>query len=280
MYSANSLSDRQAVLHEKNRIRARRKRIFFTFLFLLITVGFFVAIRKPFLRISSIEVSGNTLTSPRDIKSFVDTKVTGYKFFLIPNNSIIFLEKKDLQSEILKKFPRLSSATISGTRDVKIVITEPVFDSMYCEILDGVPNKCALLHTGGKVGSVAPVYSYPPFFTFYKESALGQVGEVAISIDEIDRIRLLRQEIESYGIRVIGFVYGAEYDEILLDTGSNYSDLPRIRLTSGVNRQDIVKTLGSAIKDDNVKKLLLDELPNLEYIDLRFSGQVVYRKKD
>ncbi len=84
-----------------------------------------------------------------------------------------------------------------------------------------------------------------------------------ISVDELARIDTLRSEITSYGMPTYGFVYGAAYDEVLLDTGENFATLPRIRM-----------------EDAAVKKLLLERLDELEYVDLRFDGQVVYKRRD
>ncbi len=282
MHGAANLTTKQALLHERRRIASKRRRTFFLFLFFLLVIGFFVIIRKPIFRIQNVKVSGNTLVSTDDVKTFIESKLVGYRFFLIPRNSIIFFKKDQIESSIKDAFPRLSKVTITAGTNLNVIIAEPIFESMYCNLsgVDILPMDCALLHPDGKTGSMAPVYSYSPFFTFYKiESELPKSGTHVISLDEITRVNGIKMEVESYNIPVIGFVYGTEYDEVLLNTGSSFKNLPRIRILPNVKSTDISKTLGIAAKDEGIKKVLIDKLNDLEYIDLRFSGQVVYKKK-
>ncbi len=282
MLGASTLTSKQAILHEKNRIHTKRKRIFFLVLFILLIVGFFYVIRKPFLRFQNVNVSGNTLVELSDVKSFIDNKIVGYKFFLIPRNSIIFLKKLDLERDVLNKFPRLSVVSITGSKELNVVLSEPIFESMYCSLTGdlSLPTSCALLHSDGKIGSTAPIYSHSPYFTFYKKlDILPEIGSHILGVEEINRISKLSDEISSYNIPVAGFVYGEDYDEVLLDTGGDFASAPRIRILFGATSLDISKTLGIAAKNEGVKKVLLDDLGNLDYVDLRFSEQVVYKKK-
>lgn len=273
---------KQAALHQQKHAASRRRRVFFTILFFLMVGGFFVLIRQPFLRIQSIEISGTGLVDRQEVADFVSKKITGYRYFIIPRDSLIFIKKDVLEEKILEAFPRLSSVVVHKTRSMKITITEPVFESMYCK-LDQVTADligCVLLHTNGKAAGVAPDYSYAPIFAFYSSNSEIVLGKTMISPDEISRIAGLQNEISSYGMPTYGFIYGAEYDEMILSTGEDFKTLPRIRLLSGAKANDIHATLGTAIEDAAVKKLLLEKLDNLEYVDLRFDGQVVYKKRD
>ncbi len=282
MNSRDLVKQKQAVLYERREAGARRKRIFFIIIFLLLVVSFFYVIRKPFLRVRSVSVVGNGLVDNTEVQKFVENKISGYKYFLIPRNSILFIKKDILQKEIVKNFPRLSSAVVHTGNNLKIEIGEPVFQTMYCP-LDG-SNKpsisCALLHSNGVAGSIAPKYPYMPLFTFFSSGgAVPILGQQIIDPTEIVRITKLGDEISSYGMPVYGFVYANGYDEILLDTGDEFANLPRIRVLNGATDKDIHLTLGIALEDPIVKKLLLDNLNSLAYVDLRFDGQVVYKKK-
>jgi len=280
MRNTSLAMQKQAALHERRHAQSRRRRTFITIIFILLVVGFFIVIREPFLRASSVRVSDSGLVDARAVEAFVSQKISGYRFFLIPRDSLLFLDKDVLGEAILTSFPRLSSAVVHKGRVLHIVTTEPVFETMYCKLELGVPTGCALLHTNGKAGSVAPHYSYAPIFAFYSESANLTLGTSVIGIDEIARIDTLRSEITSYGMPTYGFVYGATYDEVLLDTGENFATLPRIRILPGVTKDKIHQTLGVAMEDAAVKKLLLERLNELEYVDLRFDGQVVYKRRD
>ena len=282
MHGASPLTGKQAILHEKRRIHAKRKRIFFIILFFILVGLFFYTIRKPWLRYNTVNVSGDTLVELDEIKSFVENKISGYKLFILPRNSIIFLKKIDLEKDVLNQFPRLSSALITGSKELNIAVGEPIFESMYCGISaeSNLPINCVLLHPDGKISSTAPLYSHSPFFTFYKKTeTLPETGSRILGIDEIERITLLRREVESYNIPVAGFLYGDDYDEILIDTGSEFNKLPKIRILFGATNINIGKTLGIAAKNEGVKKILIDDINNLDYIDLRFNEQVVYKKK-
>jgi hypothetical protein len=283
MYGSHSLSSKQAELHAKKHARAKRRRFLFSTLFFVLVFSFFYLIRQPFLRINNISVSGNTLVNKEDVKNFTQNKILGYRYFLIPKNSIIFLNRSNIESSILNEFTRLSKVSVLGTRDLNIAIEEPIYTKMYCNLSSDeikMPQNCALLHSDGKLGSIAPIYSYSPFFTFYKsEAGLAELGTKVLNEYDLDRISLIKNEIESYNISVSGFVFGDEYDDVLLNTGSSFDELPRIRILKDVAFSDISKTLGIAVRDSTVQKLLIENVKDLDYIDLRFSGQVVYKKR-
>ncbi len=282
MNSRDLVKQKQAVLYERREAGARRKRIFFFIIFIILVVSFFYLIRQPFLRVHSVNVVGYGLVDDYQVKEFVNSKIAGYKYFIIPNDSLIFIKKENLQNKILESFPRLSDVNIYVGKVLKIETQEPVFQTIYCGLDNNlkVSSKCVLIHLNGKAGSFAPDYAYMPLFTFFsgRDSQI-TLGEQIIDPTEIKRITELRYEINSYGMDTYGYVYGADYDEVLLDTGYEFSDLPRIRLLPNATSKDINLTLGVSINDPVVKKLLLEKIDDLSYIDLRFEGQVVYKKK-
>jgi len=282
MYNASLVSTKQEALIAQRRKHSHRKRNVFMLFIILLLVGFFITIRKPYFRINTVNVTGITLVNNEDVKSYVESSISGYRYLLIPKNSIIFLDKEKLQKSIAQKFPRLENIKINKGQTLNIEITEPVFESMYCTVipLDLEIQKCYLLHFDGKIASVAPEFSYSPYFTIYKiTSDVPYVGQNIITLTEINRIKQIKNKINSYEINTIGYVYGSTYDEMLLDTGSSFKELPRVRVSQNATDLDVDSVMGPAIKDKTVQKLLIDNLPDLEYIDLRFNGQVVYKKK-
>lgn len=280
--SNSLLKHQQAAIHAHNHAKRRRLSILLKILFLFLVVGFFYFVRQPTFRVNSVVVTGNGLVDAGSVSSFVNEKISGYKYFLIPKNSFLFIKKEKLQNEILKNFPRIESVHLRVNKVLTVVIVEPDFNNMYCN-LDAISNKpidCVLMHKNGRAGSIAPVYTYAPFFTFYGNLNEMKLGDIVMSPIEITRIMAIKDEINSYKMPVYGFVYGNEYDEIILDTGAEFLELPRIRILPGVESTELGKTLGIAIKDVNVKKILLKKIEELDYIDLRFNGQVVYKVKE
>ncbi len=281
MDTASLVSKKQAALLAKHHAKARRKRHFIMFIFIVLIVGFFVLIRQPFLRVNEVKVHGSTLVSSLEVENYIQQEISGYKYFILPKNSIILIHKSDLKEKIMKAFPRLSEVSMNvGTR-MNVAISEPIFESMYCLVSPdtGMPESCVLLHRDGKAGSVAPVYSYPPFFTFYSTAYQKPVlGSRILNTEEIDRVNGIRNELLAYDMPTYGIVYGAGQDEIILDTGEDFKTLPRIRIISGATKEDIHKTLGAAMGDPSISKLL-ENLSELSYIDLRFNGQVVYKRR-
>lgn len=281
MNSASLVSRKQATLLAKRHAAKRRKRTFFLLLFFVLAVFFFWVIRQPFLRINEVKIQGSTLVSAAEVERYVKARISGYRYFVFPRNSILLISKDQLRADIMKEFPRLSEVSIGIGQRMNVAISEPIFESMYCSLSadTGLPTECVLLHPDGKAGSIAPVYSYPPFFAFYSTGYQAPaLGARILSREEIDRVNGLKDEIVSYGIPVYGILYGAGVDEVLLDTGEDFKTLPRIKLLPGAKRDEVGKTLGIAIKDSSVSKLI-ENIYELSYIDLRFNGQVVYKKR-
>lgn len=282
MHAASLVSTKQAMLLARRKSASRRRRSLFAFLFAVLLVGFFILIRQPFLRIHTVVVSGSTLVSTDEVKRYVEQKISGYRYFIFPKNSILLMDKVRLQDEIKSAFPRLSAVSVVKSRRMNIAISEPIFQSMYCALSpeDGVPTSCVLLHYDGRAGSIAPIFSYSPFFTFYNTAYQSPtLGSRVLSTDEIARINAIKDQVVSYGLPVAGIIYGTEQDEILISTGEEFDLLPRIKILPGSTKEKIQETLGAALKDQTIKKLLLEKLHELSYIDLRWGGQVVYKKR-
>ena len=281
MNNASLAKQKQINLRMQNHQAGRRHRIIFWIFFIVLAIGFFYVIRQPAFRIQSVSVNGSGLVEPKDVKEYVSKKITGYKYFLIPRDSLVFLKKQNLINDIFQEFPRLSSITVQKGKKLNIVISEPIFKNLYCTLDpdSGFPGGCVLMHENGKAGSIAPRYSYAPLFSFYSSGINPILGTVVVHPNEIIRVRTLEAEVVSYGMPVYGYIYGQGYDEILLDTGESFLLLPRIRILSGTKPEEIKKTLGVAVEDIAVKKLLLERLDELEYVDLRFDGQVVYKRR-
>lgn len=314
-YSKN-IYNKQSVLHEKNRRLSRFKKILGYTLFFVLVFGFFYFVNHPSFRVKSINIIGDTLVDKEEVKKFVQQKTSGRMLYLIPRDSIFFLKRKNLKNQILHEFPRLNKVLIDFGKNINVRIFESEYSNMYCSITtlpkssvekqeeikdtetvkeeskeeeqevvqqQNQPNKfnCFLLKNDGNLGSMAPVYSYPPFFTFYEVNDITpELGTNIVSLNELTRLHEIRDEIEQYNIKIIGFVYGDEYDEFLIDAGLPFEDLPRIRILQGAKVEDIKNTLGQIMKDKTVEKILLSDLNNLNYIDLRFDKQVVYKKKN
>ena len=141
-------------------------------------------------------------------------------------------------------------------------------------------ENCYLLNLDGTVASKSLKYSYSPFMGIYIEKTGNFIpGERAINGGELNRINQIKDEVKKYNINVYGYVYKSEYDELLLSTGYNIKTLPKMYILHGVNSTDIYNSLGRALNDKVVKKLLFENLNLIDYIDLRFKDQIVYKKK-
>lgn len=277
MQKLSAVSSKQLELIKRRRAKARRRLLLTWFLVLFIFANtIFLLWSKP-LRVHSVLVIGSGLTENQAIQKTVETVISKKRWYILPADSVFFVPSKRIKETIIQTYPRIDTVTIKKSKTLKVYFTEPVFKLLYCHISTSL--ECGYMDKDGKLLSIAPYYNYAPIVGIYTYSNDPLVpGKQYLDISEIRRATQNMDYLNSFGLKSYGFVYGREYDKIILDTGVSFDKLPFIKILHKITKEDFEKEFGLAFKDDRVRKVLVGELDNLEYIDMRFSGQIVYKK--
>jgi hypothetical protein len=86
----------------------------------LCIVGCIVVLWQPFLRVNSVVVEG---PGSDVLPEFVQTKLMGTRYGVIPRNSIFFIPTADLRSEILNTYPNIEAVSLSASGLTSLSLT-------------------------------------------------------------------------------------------------------------------------------------------------------------
>jgi hypothetical protein len=132
------MADVRRELLEKSKAKAKRRRriwqgIFAT-LFVLFIIGIILFLRWEKIRVATIEIAGNKTVQTEDLKKYIENKITGQWFYLIPKNNSLFVSKHDLGQNILVDFPDISEIKIKrdGFTKLDLKVSERAPEILWC----------------------------------------------------------------------------------------------------------------------------------------------------
>ena len=252
--------------------RKKAKRLFFVTLAVslaLLVACIFVLLWQPFMRISTVSVSG---AHAEEIRNELTPYLEGTYFFILPKNSIVFYEEQSMRERVLSLYPDVAATSITRSSLTSIAVEAiPRLESfLWCGESITLP-----LHACYSVDALGLVFKeradmqgtttlkvYVPLvegqYTEPVRGVISQSGNLPRVIDvarafqelgpEIASLEVRDDEVDMYtpsGTRIT-YVVGDEEDALLLAASS----FPTLNFTSGT----------------------------LLYVDLRFKGKAYVRK--
>ncbi len=142
----------------QSKVRAKRRKqryivaaiVFFTAL--LVFSGLVWLSRAAFLRITSIQVSGEQTVSAASVTEFVQSKISGYKLFVFAKDNIFLYPQSQIQRELPLAMPVVASVRVHAvnfhTIGVDIVERQP--KALWCgNSRAASSSECLLLDQSG-----------------------------------------------------------------------------------------------------------------------------------
>jgi hypothetical protein len=270
---------------DKKRKRFILKIIFVSisllFLVILIVLGF----NLPFLQIKTIQIYGNTSISSVDLQRVVFSEIEGNYFYTVPKTNILFYPKLKLKAELQSRYPKISSLEIdiidSSVINVKILERSP--EVIVCEgyLDDEDGDSCFFVDDTGTVYEKVNASSSDIYFKYYMNTSSTTISIGSKFIESSKFLEL--QEAVSYLNGTILEPTGL----LIRDDGSYELYIRNIDTSIAVvyldDRIPFKKTMNNLVLFwQNVmnKKLGFSEVPNFEYINLRFGNNVFYLVKN
>ena len=124
----------------QSKVRARRKRqrilvTFFTIVAVLVLFGVLVWLaHASFLRITSVEVSGQSTLDPEDISQAVLADIAGSYGYLFPKNNIFLYPKHSSEVALAEQMPTIATVSINAKNfhTLGVVVTERARKALWC----------------------------------------------------------------------------------------------------------------------------------------------------
>jgi hypothetical protein len=278
--------DREPLKERRRRERRRMSLVLFIVLLIFIA-GVFAALWSPVFRVRNVEAAGPDSSG---VQAATLSSLTGTYKYVLPRNSIFFFSEDALRAQILQQYPDISAIAISRIS----------FDTI---AVNAVPREAAFLWCGAtymppvavpvttSTSTVPALSTQPPCYdsdsqgdifavdtnpssdmlrvydtlassTSATNSPLGDyVAEATMIPNALDLVK----EIKSLDVPVVTLVIRGDEADMYAQSGT--------RITYVLGTEEATAELAeSAFPSLNLND------GSLEYVDLRFSGKVYFRK--
>jgi cell division septal protein FtsQ len=236
--------------------------------------------RDQSLKISYIDINGNSVVTNNDLLSLVNNKLSGKYLYLFPKSNIILYPRKDIEASVLHSFNRIDDADIrfENLKSISLSVHEREPYALWCEEkIDAdkdVAGRCYFLDKSGYIFTLAPDFTGNVYFRFYglidsSESGEGPVGKSFLEEGEFQRINRFLSLLQSIDINTIILVLNNENDfELHLEKGG------MILFRRDQDLSHIFDNIQSVFESEEFRLKNLDEL---DYADFRFGNKVYFK---
>jgi cell division septal protein FtsQ len=268
MSSQRYISD---TLKQKKKKVKKIKVYVITFIVVLCLAGLIYFIRLPQIQISQVQISGNTFVETQEIKDKTDTLLNSFTLGFIPDRNIFLFSKKQLEKK-LKENPAIVSTSIQKSYfdTLVITVTEQEKEMVYCASVERID--CLYINkTGFIYAKVEGLIIPEQEVIIYNEQGAKNIQDTIL--DEtlyIDVVSFIKSAAR-YDVK-IGEVYIKADGIIEFVTRDNTRIITSIYDDFEKDFEHFVALFDKAV-------LTKEQIPEIEYFDLRFGNKVFYKNK-
>lgn len=262
--------------YTSNKFLQRKKKIIKIkivvgiFLLTALIVGFFYWMNHSSMRISEFKIVGNKFSDSEVMQKIVEEILDEKTLFVIPNDNVVFLPKKKIQSQIENEIFEVSAVDF----DLKN------FDKFEIEIFEHEPKAIYtnggmnyFVNSEGRIFMQEPlVHSFGDLTRVYFDSNDIKIGDTVVNSDFISMIDDFIFKLKKIGIDVT-LVSNENADIYYLNTKQGYY----LVISSKDSLDDYYKNIKTIFDE---KALTEEQFSELEYMDLRFGNKVFYKFED
>lgn len=274
---------KQSEKNKKHRSHSLRRFFLFVLLgiVLFVALGLFARVERWQVSVGSFE--GIVVTDTEQISSAIEEYL--HQRFLYPKSNRVWFSERLLEYAISQSFPRLDMVNIRTSSGVLVVsASERQGEFLWCGPLVQEVRVDVLCYFADKQGFVfdeAPFFAGTTFVRLYGDIVgEGPIGQQGISPEIFTHLSALQETVRSFGFSVQAVQQHSDGQyEFILNSQQSIEQAPRIRFVMPDKVQGIVN-LGLALQEQLVLLEIQEKYAMLEYLDIRFTNQVIYKFKD
>ncbi len=238
---------------------------------LLVLIGLIYVLRMPYIQITEVEVTGNAFVSTQEIKNETETILNSSILGFIPRRNIFIFSQRELEMHI-KKNPAVVSVNIKKDFFNKLTVTivEQEKEIIYCTSTDH--TECLYINKTGFI------YAKLSDFVIPEQEVIiySELGQKHIEDRILD---------EKLYINVVSFIksttrYDIKIGKVYIKSDQTLEFVTRdgVRIITSIY-DDFEKDFSNLIALFEKQILTKEQLPQIEYIDVRFGNKVFYKNK-
>jgi cell division septal protein FtsQ len=229
-----------------------------------------------FLKITSIQVSGENVIPESSITNAVQDDISGSYLGLFSRSSIFLYPKNKIVADLTGLYPTLSSVSINAQdfHTINVVVSEREAHALWCGSDPATAQSCFLLDTDGLAYANAPQYSGEVFRTYYGPLPSDALPQQFLSQASFHSLAALVDAFQ-------GVIASDTVQSISIDTNDDvhlaFDSGAEILFALHDDSGQIFQRFSLAL---TAEPLLSHPLSDFEYVDLRFGDKVYYKLKN
>jgi hypothetical protein len=244
--------------------------------------GIAAAAWLPQVRIHSIAVSGQKTVEGGKLQAFVEEKISGRRFVVLPADSVFLYPKKEIATELLAYFPLLKTATVHAQNfeSIAVEVSEREPYALWCGATPLVESPCALMDKTGLAYAPAANFFGDAYFTYYGPATTspGFKGAFAprqfLTPQEFESLSALVEQFAKYEQKArVNRVVVEEVGDVKLSFDNGFSLLFALKDATG----DVFESFVLAL---TAEPFVNRPISDFEYLDLRFGDKLYYHLKN
>lgn len=263
----------------KLKARRRRRRIFVAVFF---AVGVFTLLgasvwlaHASFLRITDIQITGNTTLASSTLQKEVQDKISGSYVYLFPKDNIFLYGKKTIAEMLIAKHPSIKNVEVTAknfhTLHIALVERTPV--ALWCGESIDTPQPCMFLDITGAAYAPAPEFSVPIYIQYYGALSTTTTPVVYLTAEQFGGLEALVGElVKMQGSDSLRTVYIDHEKDVHISFASGFTLLFDLESSGGNILERFSLALTSA-------PFTTRTLSDFQYLDLRFGTKLYYKLK-
>lgn len=244
-----------------------------------------MVLRRPFLQMEPLTISGNEIVSDGDIYNELNTILDTYWMGLVPRTSIFAFTAARIQEHLQESLPRLDDISVrrTGLRTATIRLTEYLPAYLWCHEEESEIEGCYYVGRDGFVFSPAPSFSDYVFVKFYDELYEGSpLRTFVFSEEDFSSIIDVRRRLERIDVHMYYARQGEarDYRIGISHIGDHVMGSDAyIYINLNMSLDETMRALEIVLAQDRFQSRL-DAGDVLEYIDIRFEGRVLFKFRE
>ncbi|KND48869.1 MAG: hypothetical protein AB200_00375 [Parcubacteria bacterium C7867-005] len=234
--------------------------------------------RHEYIQVEDILVSGNSITTNKEVEEIVSRHLSGKYLWVIPKSNALFYPNDSIEEDLLLAVPRLSlvKAELTDSRTLQVSIVEREPSALYCTDTSTVssPKNCYFMDEDGYIYSEAPTFSGGVYVVYSSLPVLSEpLRKVFLDKNLFSLTMAFVKSLESFGFEPKVFIKKDEEYQVILENGGSIMwkvDADLDRVASSVE----------SLVSDSVFKKEKNVFGRILYIDLRFGNKIFYKFQD
>jgi len=262
-------------LHARRTRRAQKRYALIGALSIILISGALYGIgyllRLPSVSIDGVSISGAQSSDPHAIQTLAESALLGSRFFLFPNDSILFYPKGTIERMVAASDTRIEGAIVTREgKELTVTISEHKPTYIWCDSLakGDVDEKCFFAASDGYVFAEAPQFSGSVYIIFrgpLSGTGTDPRGKYILPKEQFAKITQFLSALSAAKVSVESVSAMGEGDYAA-------------RISSGSDiRFSITQDIATLSANLAAAASVLSDKKAPEYIDLRFGNKIFYK---